>query len=83
MSLELAVHIPCLTVVLAAKARFASMACMIYTILLFARWRVPQLVGGARWVLDHVGFGPPISVAPRRPSGGRSARGLPKAVAEC
>ena len=47
----LAIHIPRLTVVLASKARLASVACMLYTILLFARWRVPQLVNG------HYNFG--------------------------
>tara|TARA_Y100000389_G_scaffold197342_1_gene231768 strand:+ start:4570 stop:5049 length:480 start_codon:yes stop_codon:yes gene_type:complete len=42
----LAVHIPCLTVVLAAKSRFASVACMLYTIMLFARWEVPRVERG-------------------------------------
>ena len=42
----LAVHIPFLTMMLAAKARFASVACMLYTIMLFARWEVPRVERG-------------------------------------
>tara|TARA_B100001109_G_scaffold243426_1_gene229236 strand:- start:724 stop:1203 length:480 start_codon:yes stop_codon:yes gene_type:complete len=42
----LTVHIPFLTMMLAAKSRFASIGCMIYTIMLFARWRVPKVERG-------------------------------------
>jgi hypothetical protein len=48
----LAIHIPCLVVVLAAKARLASISCMLYTILLFARWEVPKIERGY-FLLGH------------------------------
>ena len=42
----LAIHIPRLTVVLASKARLASMVCMLYAMLLFARWELPKVERG-------------------------------------
>ena len=42
----LVVHIPLLAVLLATKARLASIACMIYTMLLFARWKLPKTEHG-------------------------------------
>ena len=42
----LTVHIPCLSVALVARGRVASMAFMVYTIMIFARWRVPKVERG-------------------------------------
>lgn len=41
-----AVHIPRLAMVLADKGHLAALACMLYTVIIFSRWRVPRVERG-------------------------------------